>query len=226
VIALSGVRVFRYVPTLNLAVQTGLCGFTALSVFFTWRILEQSATQLAILRQQARVEYAPYLVVGIADVDSVYERKAVQSDLKLTAAEKEKALKSIDESPSQFVCAVTNASSKIAHNLQAVLFDSSKRSYILCEDGKQVLGEHQEETFVFGWNYLEAREVVSWLHREYGEAAAFFDPLFAPEEMSYVVVIYQDIQDRVYLAKRSFGITDEWEIIHKPASIIFDKRHD
>ncbi len=217
-------RIARLIHTLGSLTQIALTVLTGVYVFLTWRLVNQTADQMIFSREQHRVALAPYLLVAVTDVDDTQAKAEVERNTKLTPKQKKDALKQIADTAIQYACTVTNPTSKVANNLVAILFDSGTQSFLFCDNGKEVLVEGAKEGFWFGWTYLNEREVRDHARQAFSEPAPFLDQVFATGATSYVVILFRDMEGRLYAFKRPFSISKEGEITHQPGTYAFDRK--
>ncbi len=201
-------RFTRFLHFSTLLLQFVLALLTGVYVFLTWGLLQQSVSQLALLRQQHRVTLTPYVVTYILDVDDAEEKLRIDSDASLSVAQKKEAYDRIADDPIQYSCGVTNATSNIAHHLNAVLFDASTQSFLIARRGKETLGQGEQEDFTFGREYSNHQQVMTIFESAYGAQSEFCSELLPLSGTSYIAIVFRDIEERMYLYLRPFEFTE------------------
>ncbi len=188
----------------------------------TRKLRIQSESQMDMLRRQGRLSVAPFLVPGLVDVDLARLRKKVEEDTELSAEERRDKLDKIDRAQVRFVCAVQNPTTKLPHHCQLWVYDAKRRSFLLCDAGKEVIPEKETMLFQVSEPSFSLDECMKHLQTDFGTAADFAHVQLKVGTESYIALFFQDLEGRVYMIKRPFGIHDDGDVVHKPSVLFFD----
>jgi hypothetical protein len=185
----------------------------------TRRLRKQNEAQMALLRTQMSLSIAPYLVPGILDVEMREVRSRIVSDTKLTQKERDEKLATLDAGEVKFLCGVKNPTTKVPHHCELWVYDQRTKSYLLCDAGKEWIAEKEAETFMVSGPYFSYEDVIEQVLERYGDAGSWAHPHFAAGDDSFIVLMYQDLEGRLYVSKRRFNIRSDGSVRHRPSAL-------
>lgn len=197
-------RFDRTIHICNLLVQFFILVAVVFYAVESRRLRIQTETQVSLLQRQDRTSGTPSLVAGLTEFDPAERKRWIDYDSNMPASERKIALERLAKKKPKFSVIVSNYSNPIAQNLQAVLYDASTRSFLICDEGKEVLSAQSSDTFDFASPYKSASEAADWIVDRYGSAAAYIRDLVTVQNLGYIAIIFQDAQGRTYFLQRSF----------------------
>ncbi len=181
----------------------------------TRRLRLSSESQINLLREQSRSSSQPYIFLTIKIFDKDGFKKFITDDETKSAEEQAEALVRLNQTDTLFLCILRNASNHIARDVEVWIYDSRTRNFLESHEGAAILIGEELTTFSISPPFLSVEEVRSGIYRRYGKSAAGIADAIALGRVSYSLVIYRDIEKRVYSTIRSFSITGD-EVYHLP----------
>lgn len=205
---------------INMTIQATLAGVALWYTIETRKLRKHSESQLALSAQQARLAIAPFLVPGLqASGPDAVAKKATET-AKLTEEERAEFIKSVREGNLRFVASAYNPSSKVASNVQIFIFDPNTKSFLEGDQGKAWVEEKGHEIFTISAPYFTHDQIKTKMIGHFGDYISHLLAKIDIEEVGYMALVYQDIEQRVYLVKRHFILKGD-EVSHKTPKIYF-----
>lgn len=195
----------------------------------TRRMRLQNAEQMDLLRRQARLTVAPFLLVGMLPTDPRMLREHVEQEGSMDEEKRGAALKLIEalgegiaKEKLRFIAAVHNPTQKVALQANAYVYDHQHKSYLEGYVGKEVLAAASKETIPIGEPYYDRKGIIQAIQRDYGPDSSFALRWLEPGDTSFLAFFFRDLEGRLYLIRREFGIDSAGQFIHKPSRMFFD----
>ncbi len=187
----------------------------------------QDYEHIKILQHQMKLKLAPFLSVGVTTVkpkDVEMIREKIKLDEGLEEEKRKALLERLKTTPISFICQVTNASSKIACHVDLYIFDKKHASFSESISAKDYIAEKEKEIFLILPRYMTYQKICKTITDRYGTESSFLFSHLKPSDNSYVMVVYEDIENRVYAVRRPFVITEDGDISHKRSELLFSRR--
>ena len=206
---------------LMILVQLVLAGAAIWYTFETRRLRQENQEQLKLLKEQTRLSLAPFLVPGLIDVDLALAKQKVLDSKEIPEPKKREMLANIASASIKFMCAIDNPSSKIGHHVNLWVYDSRTRSFLSGDFGKEWIAEKGRELIQVSAPYFNTAEVSQQIREQYGSDVDFIFPLLTTEDVSYLVLLFRDIEGRLYAVKRGFQVEGQSNFGHYSSSMHF-----
>ncbi len=182
----------------------------------------QNAGQMELLQHQMRVSVAPFLFGSIKVFDRDEEKAKITSDKNLEEKERDLKLENHEKAKTlKYVVAVNNPTDKIAHHVNAYIYDTQTKSYLECDASLEWVEPQEKVALFIDEPYCEKRQLFDILTREYGDSATSLIRHLDHGERSFIALVYRDVEARVYLVKREFQIDEDGDTQHKPGKLFF-----
>jgi len=187
----------------SLGIQFFLAIAAILYTIETRRMRLQNEEQMRMLRAQTRRSIAPYLVPSITDVTAERNQVEVNKDFLRKVGLK-------------FICEVKNLSYRIAINCSVWVYDKRERKFLGSCHGRHYIDKKGTEYFLIAEPYLSRDKVLALVKEYYGEeAVSKIAKYIKDEDSSYILLLFQDLEDCVYCFQRQFEIDDNGESIYR-----------
>ena len=206
---------------LTLLVQLALAGAAIWYTIETRKLRLQSEQQMGLLKNQTRLSVAPFLVPGLIDVNLAVLRDNVQQRTDLSDEQKTEALANISRSYVKYVCTVNNPTTKVPHHINLYIYDSSTKSFLSADYSKEWIAEKDNELFQVSEPCYSRDDVLKRIKDQYGNGLDFIDKHLVVGDISYIALLFRDLEGRVYLTKRVFAIARGNSIHHDSSAMYF-----
>jgi len=203
-----------------LLVQLVLAGAALWYAIETRKYRIQGERQILAMKRQHFLTVAPFLLVGAVP------KKKLQYDLEHhpenflppqpgqdPAQVKETLSKQLEGSPEFHICTVSNPTSKLARQVGTMLYSSQNKNFLRSQLGREVIAEKDTCQILIAGTPLSQIEAVDSLAKDYPGIAGIDVRLLKHEDVSYVLVLYRDIEGAVYAVKRAFNLNAEGDLI-------------
>ncbi len=180
-------------------------------VWYAWetrRLRQSGETQIALLREQGQSSLKPYIFPTIRLFDKEKRKIAIQEDKTISDIQKQDRISDLEEDDTQFLCLLENASNKISIDISVLIYDARTRSFLNARGTIAILPEKAEQSLKITLPYKSAEEAWVRIIERYGIVAQSVADALEIETRSYALVIFRDIEGRVYSMRRKFSIRD------------------
>jgi hypothetical protein len=168
--------------------------------------IERSDKQLSLLRKQVRLGLLPPIILGPASLAQYkdYVNENVSDETERKAYVDSSVLKGQEPS---FVCIVRNRTKRVALNLSGLLYEAETQKYFVAPRNLEQLGKGWD-AFLFYEESSDMETVKANLEDQYGTSRVEFavSHLIPKDKASFVIVLFTDLDGRVYLARRRFSL--------------------
>ena len=206
------------IETLSLVVQALLAVFALAYTIETRNLRKHSSSQLKVLERQHTVAVAPYLLVGLSPKAELIKdlkenpSKILEFPPEEIEAEAKNKIELLEEGDSNFyLCQITNPTSKIALDIEAIIYDSNTKNFTLSDEGLIAIGEKESELVSAEIGPLTDKEVIKATKEAYPDIGNEIDSLITYEDSSYIFLIFKDIEQGLYGIKREFSVGEDGE---------------
>lgn len=139
----------------------------------------------------------------------------------MSEEKKQEAIDSLAKTELKFVVAVNNPTSKTGHNLNAWIYDSRTKNFLESDTGEEWIAEKDLSYFTMSPPYFSDEETKSRIRAVFGTDVDFALQLIDMGEKSYILLVFRDIEGRVYAVKRHFQIDKDGDAQHESSSMHF-----
>ena len=204
---------------LPLLVQIALAGTAFWYALETRKYRIQGEHQLSTMQKQHFLTVAPFLLVG-AVPKSILENEIEHHPEKFVRPGSNVDLKEIQKQvradlinkPDFFACGIQNPTSKLARQVEAMLYSAQNKHFIEGIHSKEVLSEKASDVLILASNPMNQQEAIESMRKSYPGIDKINSDLLPHDKKSYVVVFYRDIEGAVYAVKRPYRIDDDGDI--------------
>jgi hypothetical protein len=106
------------------------------------------------------------------------------------------------------LCLLENASNKISIDISVLIYNARTKSFLNSRGTIAILPEKEEQSLKITLPYKSAEEARVRIIERYGIVAQSVADALEIETRSYALVIFRDIEGRVYSTRRKFSIRD------------------
>ncbi len=198
---------------------------TALAVAAFWYTIEtrkyrlQSEQQLDTMRKQHFLTVAPFLLVGAIPKKKMeydlehHPEKFLPSGTEQDIKAAQKHIRSeLMSKPEFYACAIQNPTSKLARQVEAILYSSQNKHFIEGVGSKEVVNENSSAVIMIAGDPLNQQEAVESMRKSFPGIVKINEDLLKHEKLSYVIVFYRDIEGAAYAVKRPYLLDEDGDL--------------
>jgi hypothetical protein len=193
------------------------------AIWYTWetrKVRLQNQYLLNITTRQHLITVAPYLLIGVvpksrfqADVESHPEKFIHEASQEEYDKKFQELRKQISGSPDFYFCTINNPTSKLARDVEVVLYNSENKNFLMGQEGKAIIAEKGTEILWVSGSAKSQQEVIDIKIDAFPELTRVHKELFEYSDVSYAVALFRDIEGSAYAVKRRYVIQANGNIV-------------